>query len=422
MSPPRPEADRASPAPRGRALLIAYQFPPLYGTSGVQRTLRLAQYLPEFGWEPVVLTASEWAYADADPATLSDIPPGCIVHRAWALDAARHLGIRGRYVSALARPDRWATWWLGAVPLARSLIARHRIRILWSTFPIPTAHRIGASVARASGLPWVADFRDPMAQDGYPSDPRLWRAYQRIEAATARIAARMTFTTPGARAMYAARYPTRGAVDFDVVENGFDEAMFDGVTAAARPDSRRMLLHSGMVYAGERDPSRLFEALAALKCAGRLDARRHVIRFRGSDADALLHRLAAEHRVTDLIDVAPLLPHREAIAELLSADGLLIMQGRDCNHQIPAKAYEYLRAGVPIVGLADPAGDTGSLLRSWGVEAVAALEDADAIARTLADGWIDGARVPSVDASRVASYSRRGMARRFAEMFDTLSA
>jgi len=32
-----------------RVLMVAFHFPPLVGNSGIQRTLRFAQHLPEFG-------------------------------------------------------------------------------------------------------------------------------------------------------------------------------------------------------------------------------------------------------------------------------------------------------------------------------------------------------------------------------------
>jgi hypothetical protein len=64
---------------------------------------------------------------------------------------------------------------------------------------------------------------------------------------------------------------------------------------------------------------------------------------------------------------------------MLDSDGLLVLQGADCNHQIPAKVYEYLRAGRPILGLTDPQGDTAGVLRDCGIDTLAALESKDAI-------------------------------------------
>ena len=102
-------------------LLIAFQFPPMRGSSAIQRTLRFAQHLPKFGWTPIVLTATPGAYEQV--ATGPDSDTGAIeVHRARALDAARHLSLFGRYPRGLAIPDRWVTLKFSAVSAALRLI------------------------------------------------------------------------------------------------------------------------------------------------------------------------------------------------------------------------------------------------------------------------------------------------------------
>ena len=125
-----------------RVLIVAFQFPPFAGSSAVQRALHFTRYLPDFGWTPLVLTAAVRAYDQTSPDLLGAIPPSVVVRRAFSLDAARDLAVRRRYPSAWARPDRWISWWPGAVCAGLALIRRHRPDAVWSTFPIPTAHLI----------------------------------------------------------------------------------------------------------------------------------------------------------------------------------------------------------------------------------------------------------------------------------------
>src|SRR5215475_3080949 len=99
-----------------RLLMIAYHFPPLSGSSGIQRTLSFARHLPRFGWEPLILTAHPRAYARGSDDLLKEVAPGMVVQRTFALDSARHLAIGGHYPAFDSRPDRWSTWWFGAVP------------------------------------------------------------------------------------------------------------------------------------------------------------------------------------------------------------------------------------------------------------------------------------------------------------------
>lgn len=408
-----------------RVLMVAYHFPPLAGSSGIQRTLRFVQHLPACGWQPLVLSAAPQAYERVSADLDAEVPPGTVVRRAWALDNARHLSLFGRHLGALGRPDRWVSWRFAAVPLGLRMIRKFRPDVIWSTFPLATAHLIAAALHRRSGLPWIADFRDPMAQEGYPADPKTRAQYQAIEATCIREATLNVFTTPGAARVYRERYPAAGA-RVEVLENGYDEESF---VAAGRQGmagqgplqpGQLTLLHSGIVYPQERDPTQLFAALRELADSGEFPPGRLRLRFRASVHDALLHRLAAEHGVQAHVEVCPPLPYQQALAEMLRADGLLLMQASSCNEQIPAKLYEYLRAGRPVVCLTDPRGDTAAALHAAGIDSVARLDRADeirALLRRLLASDTDGL---CARPDAVAAASRAGRTAQLARQLDAL--
>lgn len=393
-----------------RILMIAYHFPPLAGSSGIQRTLRFVQHLPQFGWEPLVLTTHQCAYEKTSPDLLADIPANTVVKRAFALDTARHLALVGRYPGPLARPDRWMTWQYDGIRQGMQLIRQYRPEVIWSTYPIATAHVIAAELQRRSGLPWVADFRDPMAQDGYPADAQTWQAFKCIEMQAMEQASLAVFTTPGAARVYRERYSKANA-RIEVLENGYDEETF--ATAEANLGQRMplnpgylTLLHSGIVYPSERDPSALFEAMEKLKEAGHPAATRLKLRFRASAHDELLNEFANKHGIVDSIQILPATSYREALAEMLRADGLLLLQAANCNDQIPAKLYEYLRAARPIIAMTDQAGDTATSLTSCGVQSIAPLDDAAAIAELLVAFNNDPTNGTLANSAAVASASR----------------
>jgi hypothetical protein len=408
-----------------RVLMIAYHFPPLAGSSGIQRTLRFVQHLPGLGWQPLVLTASERAYERTSTDLNADIPASTIVRRAFALDTARHLSFRGRYVGAMARPDRWVSWRFDAVRQGLQMVRTFKPQVIWSTYPIATAHLIGAALHRQTGLPWIADFRDPMAQDGYPADPKTWQSYKRIEQQALEQAALSVFTTPGAAAEYRQRYPAT-ASRVRVLENGYDEEAF--ASAAPTHDGGPLtpgavtLLHSGIVYPSERDPTQLMAALRRLHDCGAINPGNLRVRFRAPVADALLLDLAGEHGVSNFLEVLAPVPYKTALAEMLRADGLLVMQASNCNAQVPAKVYEYLRAGRPILCLADPLGDTAGVIRSAGIDAIARLDDAADIAQLLGRFLAGGAQAPTTLplAASVQLASRKGRAQVLAGWLNTL--
>ena len=370
-----------------RLLMIAFHFPPLAGSSGIQRTLRFVQQLPSYGWQPIVLTVQAGAYERTSPDLDAQVPTSVVVRRAFALDAARQLAIGGRYPGMLARPDRWMSWRLDGLRQGMRLVREFKPDALWSTYPIATAHVIGADLQRRTGLPWVADFRDPMAQPDYPEDPKTKQAFGAIEQRASRQAQRLCFTTPSSAETYRLRYPD-AANRMTVLENGFDEESFR--VAETAPDhrtalnpGRKTLLHSGTVYLAERDPTHLLAALAYLKSARPNLAQDLQVRFRAPVHQDQLRSLAASHGVTDLIEVLPPIGYAEALVEMLRADGLLVLQASNCNEQVPAKIYEYLRAGQPIVCLSDPKGDTCAVLRGAGVTRHGRLDSAPEIAEIL---------------------------------------
>ncbi len=378
--------------------MIAYHYPPYGGSSGSRRTLAFSRYLPHYGWEPVVLTVNVRAYDTISDSELDQVPPDVEIVRAFALDTARHMSFRGRYPTSLALPDRWRTWQPFAVRAGLKIIRKWRPRVIWSTYPIASAHSIGARLAARSGIPWVADMRDPMVEFdpysgiAYPRDSRVREARLTIESEVARHSARVVFCTAGARRICADRYGAQSAERFTIIANGYDEQAFadaEAALVAARQSTQGFrLVHSGTVYPGDdRGPGPLFGALAALRGLGKLPTGfRLVLRATGYDAEVAA--LAAASGVTDLVELAGSLSYREALKEMLCADGLLLLQGAASNPAIPAKLYEYLRAQRPILALVHREGDSAALLGELGGAVVAPLDNQPVIAAAL-EGFFD---------------------------------
>jgi peptidoglycan/xylan/chitin deacetylase (PgdA/CDA1 family) len=367
-----------------KVLLTAFHFPPQAASSGIQRTLSFSRHLGSNGWDPMVLSANPRAYSVQNPSQLASVPAELVVRRAFALDTKRHLGIKGRYPEALALPDRWVSWWFAAVPAGLSMIRKYKPQVIWSTFPIATSHLIALALHRISGLPWVADFRDPMLQSSYPVSKPQRAVYAWIERQTITRCTAAVFTTHSARDSYVARFPMLPASKFSVIENGYDEDGFGGVVPVpVTPGACLTLVHSGVLYDTGRDPSPFFAALAALKKDARISAAslRVILRAPGEMDD--IAALVAKYQVGDIVKVEPPVPYREALQEMLAADGLIVFQGTPFNTQIPAKIYEYFRARKPILGLVDTSGETARVLRAAGFDSIADMSSNLAIAPVL---------------------------------------
>jgi hypothetical protein len=271
----------------------------------------------------------------------------------------------------------------------------------------------------------VADFRDPMLQSSYPVSRPQRAVYGWIERQTITRCTAAVFTTHSARDSYVARFPDLPASKFSVIENGYDEDGFGGaVPVPVTPGERLTLLHSGVLYDTGRDPPPFFDALAALRDAGKISAAslRVILRAPGEVDD--MTALVAKHGVGDIVAVEPPVPYREALQEMLGADGLIVFQGTPFNTQIPAKIYEYFRARKPILGLIDTSGETARVLRAAGFDGIAPMDSSAVIAPVLENllTQIRQGRAYVATEELIASSSRTHRASQLAAIFDRVVA
>ena len=145
--------------------------------------------------------------------------------------------------------------------------------------------------------------------------------------------------------------------------------------------------------------------------------------LRATGSDAAYQQTLVEQGIDDLVQLAPPVGYRDALHEMLNADGLLLFQAAICNHQIPAKLYEYLRAGRPVLTLTDHAGDTAAAMREVGAADIVDIADKQDIARGLrrfVEGLRQG-RLAGVPRSVADRNSRRARTSELAALLDEVS-
>src|SRR5258707_912422 len=151
--------------------------------------------------------------------------------------------------------------------------------------------------------------------------------------------------------MYQERYPFLQPGRCKVIPNGYDEEDFSAVTTPKPIGSGERLvrlLHTGLIYREERNPTAFFDALDRLKRTGRISAKNVKIDLRAAGSEAWLSTMIREKDIGDVVQLLPPLPYHESLQDSAAADALLLLQGASCNHQVPAKTYEYMRLGKPI--------------------------------------------------------------------------
>ena len=367
-------------------------FPPA-GGGGVQRPLKLAQYLPALGIETHVLAPDDpkWVHEDADLR----VPTQAWVHRVRyvgprsvkAAEALREAegGFQRALVQAglasrrLLVPDTSVTWNLTAIPAALRIVRQEGIDVVVTTSPPGSVHLVGAAVQRAAGVRWVADLRDPLvANPQRRADSVATRAKQSTNAQLARLVARradaisaVSETIADEMRALEPKGPLR------TIANGCDFDDFAGLEYRFAPRFR--ITHAGSFF-GRRDPRPFLRALAD----SRLDAvARFVGDFRTSDAD-----WAATLGLDDRLELVGYASHAQAVELQRDSEALLLLipdaDGRG-KGVLSGKVFEYLAAGRPILAVVPPDGAAADLIRETGSGVVVAPDDVDGIRAALED-------------------------------------
>ncbi|MDQ3003030.1 MAG: glycosyltransferase [Fibrobacterota bacterium] len=407
-----------------RILFIAYHFPPILGSSGYLRTLKFIRYLPDHGYKPYILTVNPRAYPSWSESQLAQVPKGVDVTRTFALDAQRHLSFKGRYLGFTSVPDRFSTWIPGAVIAGLNLIRRHKIDLLFSTYPIPSAHVIGGTLARLTGKPWMADFRDPMwdETDG-PLSP-VMSARKAIEGSTMERCSKALVCTDGMADLFRARYGDLAQSKVSVIPNGFDEQDFLNLERPPRVAGTPVtFMHAGLLEQADRDPVPFFKGVRMALDQGLVRSGGMIVDLLGTGNSDVYLKEIERLNLSGVIRFLPPQPYAKALQAMAASDILLLFQGPSCDPQIPAKFYEYLRIGRPIMAVTTQGGQTGKAVETTQSGRVVPWYDSAAIAKAIGE-WASavekGQTLPSCDPVRATPFSRQNQARTLAAELATL--
>lgn len=419
---------------RRRVLLLAYYFPPM-GGSGVQRTLKLAKYLPEAGWDPVVLTAAPGGYLAFDSSLEREVEDaGIPVVRAASLDPTRlfarrkAVGLSESRRSRLAElsqwiflPDNKIGWLPAAVWRGRQLVRAREIDLILSSAPPYTSHLAAALVGKLTGRPFVADFRDDWLGNPrhvYPS-PLHRSMHAAMERFVVGSAECVTVVNDRIRSDIAARHS--GAL-VETVHQGFDPADLRGPAPPAFADGRLHISYLGSFY-GAQDPMRFVDGLRCWRTRYGKDLPPVHLHFAGVLAGDLQQKLAAALDSVDGVRVTfhGYLPHDGAVALGRRSDLLWMLVGRqEGEHQIAtSKVYEYIGLGQPILALV-PDGAARDVLAEYGPVRCCLPDRPEEIAGALHDLSMGLRRgtLPSPSPEHRARFDRRRIAKEMARIFD----
>jgi glycosyltransferase involved in cell wall biosynthesis len=442
--------------------MVVSAFPPSV-EMGAQACWQIARNLPRYGWTPIVLTMEEQhtEYSGGQAGFEPGFPvvrtgtlphPVSLLRRVRAAQKAgggeaaqvkqvargelvgRRGWLRRTVLTGLNVPDTLTGWIPPAVLAGRRLLRRSNVACLFSSGPAWSSHLAALALARLTGLPWVAHFRDPWSQGQgsiAPDEPR-WavRMNARLERAVVRRAARVICVTEQHANVLRRHYVSCASEKFVTISNGYDGAEWEqlerelGAAGTGARDDCFVITYAGALYVG-RSPLLVLEALMRLAQVGDIPADR--VRLDLILYDGVRHlpdgrdmmEVAREMGLGGSLRIQGPFRRDETLRRLLESD-LLLLLGNNVTMQIPGKLYEYLRTGRPILALA-PSGAQTELLRATGGAWIVEPDDVNGAVAAIRDAyqrWLSGQPGPKADPRLVSSFDRRVLVRRFAEELD----
>ena len=433
---------------RRNVLLITYYFPPS-GGSGVQRPTKFVKYLPQFGWDPIVLTVQPEfaAYPNLDSQLETDIPAEIQVHRTKSWDPYTlygHLVQKKKqdlvsvgfisedspgfwdYVARWIRaniflPDARVGWNNYALKEAEEIINSNVIDVIITTGPPHSTHIIGKKLNRRYNIPWVADFRDPWTEIDYLERLPLTRIARkinsRLEQSVLDNANAILVVSPAMMDSFKQKTQTRCVT----IYNGFDHEDFVSSENYSPQDDAFVIAHIGNMNA-DRNPENVWRVIGQNYREGKLEKLK--IRLIGN-ADSSVLASIRDEGIEHLLEQSGYLAHDKAIHQLQRSTILLLPINRvpSAKGIITGKLFEYLASNKPILGVGPVDGDAAKIIYETGSGEMIHFDDTNKIDDFIKQSyrsWEKGNAFRLPDREKVDAYSRSKLTQRLTELMNEL--
>jgi len=405
-----------------RVVIVSYHFPP-YGGKAVQRASKLAKYLPEFGWKPLVLTMPLGeAGVPMDPTLLDELPESVEIHRPEYRNWWKLVPHDIRKFIHHPLPDKYRVWTDAVEDRLVELIEGSGADALLSTSPSHSVQLLGLAAKRRTGVPWAADFRDQWT--GHPDFGARRDAGRLRDMETEVITAAdaVVGVVPRILRDFEGRVPPE---KMHLIENGYDEDDFRLVDWDYVRDGDVLWMGYNGTVSDYHDPGPLLAPLESAVGNGALDPRSLRVVFTTGPGGRKRFEPYRRLRESGVLLVRDYLPHARSLAELSGMDVSLLLatKGRDLYS---GKIFEYFYLGNPILSLSTPGDDLDRLIKETSTGTVVDYRDPEAVVSAVLElaskkkrGELDRSNRPRKDLDR---FSRRSLAGRYAEILENMGS
>lgn len=421
-----------------KVLVIGHFWP--YHAGGSKRMLGLAKYLPEFGWEPVIVSGDFQGDPDI-PCRVVKTPssnaivsfkkmvmlnPGKGIQEQLGVAPGKRnnrktlLSIIIRFIEGIITyPDVEKGWVKYAYGAAEKVLAREHMNAMISVWPIP-AHLIARKIKDKYRIPWIADFPDLWAET-YAYRYGSLRKFldRRIEKKTL---ARADYLTDSSRPLEEVLIRMHPGKATKTITIGFDP---DRINNPPKPLTKKFTItYTGIFYGEERNPSKFLQAFGEMMREGSADPNDFEVRF-FSPKEAWVEQEIAAHGLSGIVWQCGMVPWTVCLDRQRESQLLLQLNWENKNEKgaYSGKIAEYLAAMRPILCVGGFGGDVmEDLFRETkvGYYCPTVQETKDALLALYAEYKKTGSLEYRGDSMAVHAYSYREMSRKFASILNSI--
>jgi glycosyltransferase involved in cell wall biosynthesis len=366
-----------------KVLIVTYYWPPS-GGAGVQRWLKFSKYLPEFGWEPIILTVDPGcaAYPVTDLSLKENLPSSI---RVYPTPAINYFGIYRKDRSKIPTagfansvdntlkgkifrfirgnfflPDPRKGWNKYAFKKACELIENEGIINVITTSPPHSTQLIGLKIKKKyPALNWIADLRDPWTDIYYYKQfyPTFISKMidQRFEKSVLKKADKIITVGVSLKNLFSLKI--KGLENkTEVITNGYDEDDFTGITPIIPPMFT-------ITYVGTLSDiypiDGFLNAVQIFKDKGN----EIILRFIGTVSKSQKDLIQSKSG-DSILEFIPYVNHTAAIQYMLKTSVLLLIipDHKSNKSIITGKIFEYIASGKPIVCIGPLDGDAAGII------------------------------------------------------------
>ena len=370
-----------------KVLFITYYWPPS-GKASLQWPLKIIKHLPEFGWQPVVLTVEDETFSAKDETFLNQISEDLKVIKTKAFEpfnlykkftgkekdskliASETISTKNKSLAHrlsiwirmnLFIPDARIGWYFPAVKGGANFINNEKIDAIVSIGPPHTTHLIGKKLSLKYNLPHIPIFIDPWVDIAYYQNfnrNRLTiKVDNHLEKSVLQNAASVVFVTETMKEDYKKKYPFLKN-KAHVLYWGYSEEDFNDIELKENVGNEKVLIHAGNLFSYQ-NPAKLWQQIKK-----EIDNGNPIrVKFIGT-VDGEIVKSISDAGLDPYTDYLGFLPYQKMLTEICNADFLLVC-ATEPRH-VPGKLFEYLRSGKPIIAFGDDNTEVNNILEETG--------------------------------------------------------